>query len=372
MLEITSVRHGAVLNRHNGVESADCLEITLEGLAGPADRVTVNGVPAGRADRKFAAPVRLTGKFNEITVTARGNYGDAERRITVVWDKNSFPRYNFFIDDNIFCFAELAEKRPKSIFDQFYLGALREIHRKYGTKFSLNCFFRNDHFPFELSAMPDAWKGEWRDNADWLRLSFHSYSEFPDRPYQHAPADKLAADFDLVKSEIVRFAGEETFIPPMVLHWAMAKPAVFPVLKERGVKVLSGGYLSTQTYVGEKISGEPVCDIGYYYEKDVACYLASNRVFYDRDNDIFLTKSNGVCNLLTCEQIEASLRKDMASPFYRETFGVASHEQYSYPFYSAYIPDHHLRLETAARLLTENGYAPVFFPEGLFGNTAWG
>ena len=55
-----------------------------------------------------------------------------------------------------------------------------------------------------------------------------------------------------------------------------------------------------------------------------------------------------------------------------EVFNFASHEQYSFPYYPNYLPDHQLRIETAARLLTEEGGCKmVFFNEGLLGNTAW-
>ena len=48
-----------------------------------------------------------------------------------------------------------------------------------------------------------------------------------------------------------------------------------------------------------------------------------------------------------------------------------SHEQYSYPDYFNYIPDHLDRVEEACRLATLYGYAPGWFSEGIWGNTAW-
>ncbi|MBO5722228.1 MAG: hypothetical protein J6S19_03845, partial [Lentisphaeria bacterium] len=56
-----------------------------------------------------------------------------------------------------------------------------------------------------------------------------------------------------------------------------------------------------------------------------------------------------------------------------EILNYASHEQYTFPYYANYLPDHMQRIETAARcLLAEGGCKPVFFNEGLMGNTAWG
>ena len=48
-----------------------------------------------------------------------------------------------------------------------------------------------------------------------------------------------------------------------------------------------------------------------------------------------------------------------------------SHEQYEFPYYHNYLPDGMARLECAAKLMAESGCKPVFFSEGLLGNTSW-
>ena len=54
-----------------------------------------------------------------------------------------------------------------------------------------------------------------------------------------------------------------------------------------------------------------------------------------------------------------------------EALNFAGHEQYTFPSYPNYLPDHLDRIALAARLFKENGFAPVFFNEGLLGNPAW-
>src|SRR5690606_24334131 len=115
------------------------------------------------------------------------------------------------------------------------------------TKFVLNCFYQNDHESFSMHELSDRYKSEWIENAPWLKLSFHSFSEFPDRPYQDAPSEIIVKDYDLIRDEIVRFAGPETFYPPAVTHWGMVRPASFDVLVERGVKVLNGLFLNARS-----------------------------------------------------------------------------------------------------------------------------
>ena len=209
MIEITNLRQGAVLNHNHGVETDKSLKITVEGLVSNGSPVTVNGVPADMDGRRFTADIELTGKFNSISAETITPFGTFSQALTVVWDKKSFKRSNFYIDDHSFLFTDLAKERPAQAFDHFYLKGLKEINRKYGTKFTLNAFYENAHHGFQLKDMPDIWKSEFQDNADWLKFSFHAYSEFPDRIYAEASAEEFGAHWDLVQNEINRFAGEE-------------------------------------------------------------------------------------------------------------------------------------------------------------------
>ena len=158
MLEVTNIRNGAILNHARGTETDDYLEIKVEGIADPQAIVKVNGADVERADRFFSAPVRLTQKINEIVVSADSSFGEQQLRLTVLWDKKSFKRYNYYIDDCSFFYTDIAKQRPKSLFDHFFLKRLKEIHDRYGTKITLNSFYRNDHFPFELKDFPDVYK----------------------------------------------------------------------------------------------------------------------------------------------------------------------------------------------------------------------
>ena len=361
MLEVTNFRDGAVLNHYDGVETDDYLEIPVTGIADPQAEVTVNGVPADRCDRTFSAKVRLTEKINRVTVQSDSYYGIKTLTLTLVWDKKSFKRLTFFFDDVIFCMRSLAKNRPASIFDELFLGRLKSINDKYGTKFTLNLFFSDDHHKdFTLADMPEDYKAEFQANSSWLRFSFHARSEFPDRPYQNASKEKLAADYDEIYREVCRFAGEKCFIPPTVIHWGMTNPENFSVLKERGVKLLAGGFLGLKTSLTESHSIQ-VTDIGYHYEKDVACYVLKKHLFYDRFHDIYLYDSLTCCNLdemPVLEQKFADLKNDQW-----DMVNLASHEQYSYPDYFNHLPDHLDRIEFACKSAYELGYTPVWFTE---------
>ena len=54
--------------------------------------------------------------------------------------------------------------------------------------------------------------------------------------------------------------------------------------------------------------------------------------------------------------------------FHRRIFlDLFTHEQYFWPFYRNYLPDHPQRLDTTLRWVTDHGYKPVFFHEGFLG-----
>ena len=80
------------------------------------------------------------------------------------------------------------------------------------------------------------------------------------------------------------------------------------------------------------------------------------------------------CNLLTQDVIRERIAQTLEAntKYGVEAFSFASHEQYSFPFYPNYIPDHLDRIALTARLYHDAGCKGVFYPEGLLGNTAWG
>ncbi|MBE6365688.1 MAG: hypothetical protein E7053_08085 [Lentisphaerae bacterium] len=395
MVEITNLRQGAVLNHNHGVESDKALRIRVEGLSSQGCPVTVNGVPAVMDGRRFIADVDLTQKVNIITAATVTPYGNYSQELTALWDKKSFKRYHFYIDDHIFVFTDLARQRPAKAFDHFYLKGLKNIHDKYGTKFVLNTFYHNAHDEFLLKDMPDTWKQEFMDNADWLKFSFHAYSEFPDRPYAEASAEEFGRDWDLVQNEIIRFAGEEAYIPPSVIHWANIHPACAQECVRRGVnaysttcrlRVMGGPSLADRQKGGnmdqvEQRSASGIdrmpqtigLDLHYGFTEE-RNYIMSHQSYYDPLLKMLFFASTGVtCNLVPLADIPGRYAEIFrkAEACGAEALMSASHEQYTFPYYSNYLPDHMERLECAARVLTEYGCKPVFGNDGILGNTAW-
>ena len=358
MLEITFPYHGAVLNHRYGTQNAAGLTIDVTGLAPSDAAVTVNGVAARRKGNQFIATITITERETDITAVMDGAAGQATSTIRVLWDKDSRKRYRIAIDDNVFFLRDLCQKRPANLFDNLYLSILKGVHDTYGSKFSLNCFFESPEKDFNLTMMPDSWKAQFRDNADWLKLTWHAYNEFPDRPYQYATANQIIHDLDAVQEQIVRFAGEDSWCMPTIIHWGEVPSTVLPALYDRGIRVLSGYFFK---------GGDNRYLVNFGLDDTRCAMLDHRRLLVHWPSKIIFSRLTEVINITPTDQVIPKIQADIADFECAEIIDFLTHEQYFWPFYHHYIPDHAKRINDAARFATENGYEPVLYHEGFLG-----
>ena len=360
MIQIDFPFHGAVVSHRHGVQDSAGLTVEVRGSAPAWGRVTVNGVEARRCGAAFESSVTLAARESDVLAVWEGPSGRLEHTVRVVWDRNSRPRYRFSIDDNSFFLRDLVEQSYESLFECHYLAILKRLNEKYGAKFSLNCYYVTDDDParpFRMPELSDRYKAEWRDNAHWLKLSFHAHANTPNRPYQHAAAEKLAEDFDKVRDEIIRFAGEDTWATPTVIHWAMATSDGLGALAERGVKVLSGMFRPR----------DGGYDIDYRLGATRSEYLSRRKLLKDFASGIVFSRGDITCNNVPLDEIASHMDQTEPECAEAEVRDLFTHEQYFWKFYSHYVPDHAERLDAAIRYVTERGYEPVFYHEGFLG-----
>jgi hypothetical protein len=355
-MQIHEPFHGAVLNRRHGQQVSGGLKIQVHGEAPLGDRVVVNGSPARREAARFVCAVTLKDKQTDIVAVSDGRFGHREHRVKVVWDRYSEPRYRFSVDDNSFFLRDIAQKQYDSLFDCFYLKIFKDLNAKYGARFVLNIYYTTGD-DFNLTQFPDRYRGEWEENADWLKLAFHAHANEPARPYQYASAAKLIGDLDRVAEQIVRFAGQATYTPPTVIHWGMVQPSALKPLAQRGVRTLSGYF---------RLLGG-VWDVNYLLDEVRSEYVSRHDALMDFESGIMFSRVDIVCNSTPVDRIVPTLAPLAGDPNQAEVMDLFTHEQYFWPFYSHYLPDHAERLDTAIRWVTEQGYKPVFFHEGLLG-----
>ncbi|MDD4728164.1 MAG: hypothetical protein PHN55_05370, partial [Dysgonamonadaceae bacterium] len=227
---------GDMLHKLDGIVSDEHLIVPVRISASSSSKISVNGIKAKYVDGVFVADVPLKGYKNIIEAIDSTN--NQQQAIEVYRLTNFVNKYRLSLDDNIWFLRDITQNASvySSIFDNPYLGFLKEVHDSYGTKIHLNIYYETDGF--NLSQMTDKFKNEWKENSDWLQLSFHAFADKPDRPYINAGYDEVKHDCDLVMDQVRRFAGKEITGPVTTLHWGEATVEGCRALRDSGFTCL--------------------------------------------------------------------------------------------------------------------------------------
>ena len=145
----------------------------------------------------------------------------------------------YAVDDNIRFLKEISENKPKSIFEHPYLAMYKRLHDEFDLKVQLNLFYCMDGF--ELSQMSADYYDEWKANADWLKLSFHSRLENK-KPYQFSGYYEVYDDCKAVNKQIIRFASPAALARTTTVHYCLATEAGLQALEDNHVCGLLGLY----------------------------------------------------------------------------------------------------------------------------------
>ncbi len=355
-LRIAWPADGAILNRHDGEKTEGGLRIAVRGTSRGVGEVRINGQPVPVSNGRFEGSVVLRERENKVLVETTGG---ERRALTVLWDRDSFPRYRFSTDDNIWFLRDIARHagQYRSIFENPYLAMWRDLHVKYGAKVHFNIYYETAGF--DLSQMPDKFRPEWQRNADWIRLTFHARANNPARPYLQASPEQTREDYRLVTREIERFAGKELVSPVTTLHYAAANRGAARALRQEGVKVLLG----VDAFRDDLIYN------GHYLTLPQFHALLGRDYWKDTAEDIIFLHHDIVLNHVTPDKVDAFLDRLASDPHESEVLELIIHEQYFYPEFRAYEPDYRQRVERALQWVTRHGYKPVFFSEGFLGTT---
>ena len=254
-------------------------------------------------------------------------------------------RFCFTVDDNIRFFKEICEKDYTSIFQHPYLSMYKRLHEKYGLKVQLNLFYEASGFT--LCDMPDRYFEEWKENSDWLKMSFHSRIENV-RPYEASGYDEVFKDCRNVQNEILRFAGCDSLAKTTTIHYCCATEGGIAALRDNGVTGLLGLYRKgdnpRMSYQSSEEDRDFICDGG-----TVIC------------DGIGYAGIDIVMNLYQRDEVLSKLEALNG----RDTIKVMIHEQYFYPDYTAYQSDFEEKIGKSFEYLCKNGYVSSFFEECL-------
>lgn len=300
-------------------------------------------------------------------------------------------KVQFFIDDVIWVLRDLTRERPKSMFDNAYMAMLKKAHDEFGVKVQLNVFYRTSFWygddEFSLSDMTDAYKKEWEQASDWLKMGFHSKEEWPDYPYINADYSLVDSNFKLIKGEIVRFAGENSFAKSVVPHWAPISREGIQALYDNGIRVAYATYGTKEEYTKEigkelpyghefrlihnkkpesgiynKVTRDlaiarALCSYNHIPEEEYMSCMGKFKTVKDKETGIcYTTAAQAVLNLIPLEILENELSKFT----HQEYLSIGNHEQYYYSDYFAYQPDYAEKIYAMGKIMKENGFEFIF------------
>ena len=253
-------------------------------------------------------------------------------------------QFCFTVDDNIRFLRDLTAQRPASLFENAYLGYYRYLHKKYGLKVQLNLFYESKDF--NLSQMTDAYRDEWAENADWLKLSFHSKAEWPSCPYEFSGYDEVYADCSAVHGEILRFAGKASLADTTTIHYCRNTADGLRALSDCGVKGLLGLFGSAEyPRTSYEVPEELLPSIRHgEIETFRGMAMGSLDVIL---NDFRPEKAHAL--------VEALLDRNYAH--------IMTHEQHYYPDLSGHSYEFEPKTEDVVALLVSAGFTPCFFEE---------
>ena len=342
---------GDMLNEYDGTEAEGFLLIKVKILAPSGSRIKVNGIAARYADGMFVADIPLT-DYENIIRAEELNTGNV-RNITVYRLKNYINRYRVSLDDTIWCLRDIGHNAGiyKSIFDNSYLAFLKQVHDTFGTKIHMNIYYQTEGF--NLSQMPDKYKNERRENAGWLRMSFHALQNDPDKPYINSGHAEVKKDCEMVIEQIRRFAGEEVMEPVTTLHWGEATVNGCRALREAGYRGLAG-YFNVDN---------DLPSVSYYLDEEKRRHMSNRSIWKDMGEDIIFCRIGIVLDRHKIEEIPAFLSSKEENGHKPGYIDLLIHEQYFYPFYEAYQADYKQKVFTAARWAVDNGYQPAFLSD---------
>ena len=205
--------------------------------------------------------------------------------------------------------------------------------------------------------LTDKFKEEWRANADWLQLAFHSRTEFPAAPYRHGDAATVTADYEAVRREVLRFAGKEAFSDDVTtVHFGAANEEVLRALRALGIKGLAG-YFEIDRH------GDPL--VAYHTASPLTEYVGERDFWRDTELGITFGRIDLVLNLRSYDNLLAELDSILAHPHRSGFISLMIHEQYFYKDYKRHLPDFEARVLEPVRRVCERGYQGALLKEIL-------
>ena len=347
---------GVMLTRATGEPTEGGIRILARVDASSGRKMTLNGIPMKEElFGIYSCPVELSSYKNPLI--AKDEESGEECRIDAYYLKNGYKKYRFSLDDNIWFLQNLTLHKDEyaSMFEDPYLATLKKIHDLHGSKFHVNIYYETPkNGGFNLTEMTDKYKEEWKQNSDWLRLSFHANADLPDRPYAHASYEQMHFECERVHREILRFAGEEAFAKTVTtVHFGDCSLEGARALRDLGYRAFVSSYKKTESGI----------DIRMYLNSEQCEILQKYGYYYDKDEDIIHFRYNGGIqhrDIAAFNEAFDQQEKDFPNYLFKD---FCLHEQYFYEDYERHQPNYFEKLDISAKWCRAHGYEPTFMDD---------
>lgn len=155
----------------------------------------------------------------------------ANYRFNIVGNKIN-KSMHLSIDDTIEIFEDLTnnENNYNSIFENYTLGYLKELHDEYDLKVSMYCYFENDNF--ELSDCTTKFRKEFEDQSDWLKFNYHSFNATQN--LNDIDIDTFVSQYDLFRNSLIKIVGNNSWDTFTRLNYFSGNSSCVAYLVENG------------------------------------------------------------------------------------------------------------------------------------------
>lgn len=134
---------------------------------------------------------------------------------------------HFSYDDVWQCLDDITvhENEYNSLFENSFFAYLREKHKKYGSKFTLYVYEKNDKF--RIDHVTDKFKKEFQENSDWLKFAFHASTA----SMNMQSLEEFEKSYNNVCTSITKFAGNKSVAHMVRLHGFQGDRQLLNLLK---------------------------------------------------------------------------------------------------------------------------------------------
>ena len=211
--------------------------------------------------------------------------------------------YHFSFDDVVLCLKDLTTHSGTytSIFDNEFLAWCKMIHDKYGTTFSLYCYYEDvsSNPTWDLEDCTNAFAADFKANASWLKFGYHAYNSNSTATSREATA---ADDYDDFVEQIVRITGTVECIDRVPrLHAYTGTLTALAAMRDCSVGPV--GYIASadtdlstprDSYYFTQAENDYIYKHGYMHDSENFLHFVKTSYLWISSNVSTIDKENGI------------------------------------------------------------------------------